>query len=1264
MKKVACLVMVLTMTIPNISVFGAPYDDDGEWRVMPIRSEEEAIAEAFGGEGEQCMHAAARSYENPDYIYAAQDVTGVWRSSDGGYNWQHVNGVGMYVDDMFGLQVDPRDPDIVIAMALDLWNGADPGDNMYDYQGMYRTTDGGETWTQVLHKDLNIDWGTERRVYENIAYDYSAMSADDDHAMIWYAAIGDDYLYKSENGGIDWTPIADLRAHTLVNAVKVDAEGQVYIHTEQQLYILDQDAYDASTGLYDLREFWVNDIVDDRDALIIRNEDNEVVADTRVYIAYFEIDPNDSEMMYVAVMARNYNPNDDERVDGIYRLTNEGQKGERILEYPGCIIKLSPADSNIMYAVSRLSMGQPMKYTHDGGKTWFDTPKKDHITGELGNDYKRGVAIESTAVMPHPTNPMDVAFYSQMAFWHTEDGGESVQYTNDGFTGYAWTWNSSGVAFDTRIDPSTGEPNKDRYAFFCCDVGTMLTENNGEWFKRIMPKEEVATQWRNKGYLFGGGTYAGTFCPEMPPEDDSQEDHSGIIVATIGQYQDTQIMRSTDNGVTWALEHNYSRTSENKEEVQAYRDNTVYNRFLAFHPVRTNMVVGEDKFSVDWGETFKPYDFNNRPKDLFPDDTLDTRNISSGSVMGFTGENGNIFYAITDAYRRIYRSEDYGVTWKYYGNSPTQMKGFDSRAAFSVNKTEEAIIYTKGSNGQFLIYDGNFWYESDVLSLTGNTETNEIRSIVADPQDGNVVYCSTMMAGAPNVFMSIDGGGTWKDISEDLPKVGTMTLNVHPVTRDLYAGSHIGTWIFTPSNLPAPGHTVRHLPDSEPIENSRGGYEPPKQYVPEIELEATGTTSVDTTNLEMYWNFQDMEDVVVDDVSGNGWTAYMAGGDIVTEDIIGDKAIDSGASGEGVIVEPMTYGHSVYLNETGDNVVLPESEPLVTTAMTLNISFKMAQIEEDGELKGQPLIQKGNYCNPFSIGVNGWGMPYATIRTTSGTRRLESSRKINFDQWSTISLVVDGSEAKLYVRGEETASLSDLEGILDDGSRSIYIGSKDGSPIDCYIDEVSLFSEALSQEDIIELSYYGPIICNEVVEIPPVEEQEEVPESLMYDEAFIDGMTMVANEDWYEIDDGLFEWTDGLTVVTEFEATDLINNQVLIQKGKYCYPFSLSLFKNGKAEARIRTEEGTAFVQSVKETIHLKAMNTLAMTYGDGTLSLYINGVMVASQSGIEGTLVYKDQPLFLVSYESNTYETDNTITMYGVSIYNQCLSSEEIAGL
>lgn len=1254
-RKMAIMVLIITMIMPNVRVFSAPYDEDGSWRVMPIRSEEEALAGAFGGEGEQCMHAVARSFENPDYIYAAQDVTGVWRSTDGGYNWQHVNGNGLYVDDMFGLQVDPRDPDIVIAMALDLWNGADPGNNMFDYQGMYRTTDGGETWTQVLHKDLNIDWGSERRVYENIAYDYSAMTDTDTHAMIWYAAIGDDWLYKSVNGGIDWEPITDLRAYTLVNAVKVDDEGQVYIHTEQQLFKLNMETY--------LLEPMNSLPVDDSDAQIKRDENGNVTEDRRTYLSYFEIDPDNNQVMYAAVMSRNYDTNHDERLDGIYKSTNGGVDFVRILEYPGCIVKVSPADSNVIYCVSRLSMARPMKVTHDGGQTWFDSPREYQITGDLGNAYKRGVGIESTAVMPHPTDPMEAAFYSQMAFWHTTDGAKSlVDYTNDGFTGFAWTWNSSGVAFDTRIDPSTGLPNEGRYAFFCCDVGTVITENDGYFFERIMP--EQMRDWRNNGYIFGGGTYAGTFCPELPPEDNSAIDRSGIIVATLGQYQDTQIMRSTDNGATWELEHYYSRTSNDLDEVQAYRDNTVYNRFLSFNPVKTYMVVGEDKISYDYGESFEPYNFNNRPKDFFPDGTLDTREISSGSVLGFTGEESQIFYMMTDANRRLYRSNDYGSTWVYYGDSPTQMKGFDGRISFSVNKTEEDVIYTVGSNGQMLIYDGKVWYESDVLSLSGNVENNEIRSIVADPQDGNVVYCSSIMAGVPNVFMSTDGGGTWEDISEDLPKVGTMTLNVHPVTRELFAGSHIGTWIYTPSNLPAPGDTVRQLPDSVPIENRRGGYEPPKMYVPDIELDPTGTTVVNTTNLEMYWNFQNVEDVVIEDVSGNEWTAYMTGGEVITDDIIGDDKIDSGASGEGVVVEPMAYGHSVYLNEPDESIILPVTEPLLTTAMTLNISFKMSQIEIDGDYEGQQLIQKGNYCNPFSIGVDGWGRPYASIRTTNGTRRLESSRKINFDQWSTVSLVIDGSQAKLYVRGEETASISDLEGLIADGTRSIYLGSKDSSLIDCYIDEVSLFSEALSQQDIIELSYYGPIVPNLEEEIPPVEEPVELPEGIIYNETFEEGLVMVANEDWVEIDDTEFEWTDSLSVVTEFEVNELINNQVLVQKGKYCYPFSLSLFKTGEVEARIRTQEGTHYVQTVKDTINLEGINTLAMTYSTGTLNLYINGVLVASESGIEGSLVYKEKPLFLLSSEDNIVQTDNTITMYGVSIYNQCLSAEDIAGL
>lgn len=70
---------------------------------------------------------------------------GVYKSTDGGVTWRHM---GLEASKHIGrILIHPRDPDVVwVAAVGDLW-----GPN--EERGVYRTRDGGETWSRVLYTD-------------------------------------------------------------------------------------------------------------------------------------------------------------------------------------------------------------------------------------------------------------------------------------------------------------------------------------------------------------------------------------------------------------------------------------------------------------------------------------------------------------------------------------------------------------------------------------------------------------------------------------------------------------------------------------------------------------------------------------------------------------------------------------------------------------------------------------------------------------------------------------------------------------------------------------------------------------------------------------------------------------------------------------------------------------------------------------------------------------------------------------------------------
>ncbi|MFK7805563.1 MAG: glycosyl hydrolase, partial [Anaerolineae bacterium] len=154
--------------------------------------------------------ALAVAPSDPNVIYAGMgeaciriDVShgdGVYKSTDGGETWRHM---GLSDTRHIGrIRVHPTDPDTVYVAAL----GHAFGTN--EERGVFRSTDGGETWERVLYKsdkagaiDIIIDESNPRILYASI---YEVIRT------FWSMSSGgpDSGLWKSTDGGDTWTDIS------------------------------------------------------------------------------------------------------------------------------------------------------------------------------------------------------------------------------------------------------------------------------------------------------------------------------------------------------------------------------------------------------------------------------------------------------------------------------------------------------------------------------------------------------------------------------------------------------------------------------------------------------------------------------------------------------------------------------------------------------------------------------------------------------------------------------------------------------------------------------------------------------------------------------------------------------------------------------------------------------------------------------------------------------------------------------------------------
>ncbi|MFK7928949.1 MAG: WD40/YVTN/BNR-like repeat-containing protein, partial [Myxococcota bacterium] len=189
----------------QVYYFGAA--GGGVWKTEDAGQSWQNVSDgSFGGS----IGAVAVSEWDPNVIYVGggektvrgnvSHGDGVWKSTDAGRTWQHVG----LADSrhVTRLRIHPKDPERVYASVL----GHLFGDS--EERGVYRTTDGGETWQQVLTAgpaagavDLILDPTNPRILYASTwrirRTPYSLESGGEGSA-----------LWKSTDGGDTWEDIS------------------------------------------------------------------------------------------------------------------------------------------------------------------------------------------------------------------------------------------------------------------------------------------------------------------------------------------------------------------------------------------------------------------------------------------------------------------------------------------------------------------------------------------------------------------------------------------------------------------------------------------------------------------------------------------------------------------------------------------------------------------------------------------------------------------------------------------------------------------------------------------------------------------------------------------------------------------------------------------------------------------------------------------------------------------------------------------------
>jgi photosystem II stability/assembly factor-like uncharacterized protein len=303
----------------------------------------------------QSVGAIAVAPSDPDIIYVASgeglrrpDLSvgnGIYKSTDAGKTWTHLGlRDGQQIP---ALAVDPRDPNKLFAAVL----GHPYGPN--EERGIFRSSDGGNTWQKVLYKDENTG-GSD--------IEMDASNPDVLYASLWEMREGpwEDNnqfqgtgggLFKSTDGGSTWHALTKGLPNNLTQ-INVAIAGSLPSRLYATVATTEHGAYGSGAGLGvyrsdDAGESWHAATTDPRPAMRIGGGDLSIP----------RVDPKNPDVVYSVSIV-------------VVRSTDGGKTWTSIRGAPGGDdyqnLWVNPNDPNILLVVS----DQGAIVTVNGGQTW------------------------------------------------------------------------------------------------------------------------------------------------------------------------------------------------------------------------------------------------------------------------------------------------------------------------------------------------------------------------------------------------------------------------------------------------------------------------------------------------------------------------------------------------------------------------------------------------------------------------------------------------------------------------------------------------------------------------------------------------------------------------------------------------------------------------------------------------------------------------------------------------------------------------------
>jgi photosystem II stability/assembly factor-like uncharacterized protein len=639
----------------------------------------------------------------------------------------------------------------------------------------------------------------------------------------WVIAVASGGLWRTENSGTTWTPVADDTGSYSWGCVTFDPKNPQTVWAGSG-----ENNSQRSVGYGD----GVYKSVDGG-----RTFKNVGLKESE-HIGKILVDPRDSSVVYVAAQGPLWKDGGER---GLYKTTDGGKSWKAVLtisERTGVTDAVfDPRNPDVLYAAAyqrrrhvwTLINGGPegaIYKSTDAGASWTKL-EKGLPEGDVG---RIGLAISET-------NP-------DLVYATIEAAGDGSGFYRTTDAGATWEKRSATIAGSPQYYQEIFvDPNNDQRVYLV-DVFMLVTEDGGKTFRRAGEKDK----------------HVDNHALWIDPKD---SDH-------LVNGNDGGVYESWDRAATWQYKANLPVTQFYKLGLD--NDAPFYHVYGGTQdnatqggPARTASAAGianSDWFVTLGGDGFKPAVDPTDPAIVYSQYQhgelyrFDRRNGERIDIQPQTmpGEDPSRWnwdspliispHAHTRLYfasQRVYRSDDRGDSWRAVSGDLTRqidrnqlpvmgrVYGIDAVAknnstsfygnivALAESPKSEGLLYAGTDDGLIQVTDdaGGSWRKID--SFPGVPEKSYVSDIEASPFDADTVFAAfdnhKMGDFKPYLLKSTNRGRSWESVAGNLPARGTVyAVALDHVDRDLlFAGTEFGafftrdggkTWIQLKAGLP------------------------------------------------------------------------------------------------------------------------------------------------------------------------------------------------------------------------------------------------------------------------------------------------------------------------------------------------------------------------------------------------------------------------------------------------------------------------------